>query len=124
MLQLPPSLPLQNRKIIQKVEDRRHPLTSPSENLSKRLGSSCPSLTQQQKRTTSWAQHWYVIPFSCNRKSWIGPPSIKPQMGAQPISSSDCPGRFSQTKHVKYSVDRQIPRHSTTQGKLVQCSGQ
>ena len=73
MLQLPPSLPFQSQKTLQKLENRRHPLTSLSGNWSKRLGSSCPFLTQQQKRTTSWAQHWDVIPFSCNRNSWIDP---------------------------------------------------
>ena len=59
------------QKTLRKLENRRHPLTSLSGNWSKRLGSPCPFLTQQQKRTTSWAQHWDVIPFSCNRKSWI-----------------------------------------------------
>ena len=73
MLQLPPSLPLQSQKTLQKLENRRHPIASLSGNWSKRLGSSCPFLTQQQKRTTSWAQHWDVIPFSCSRKSWIDP---------------------------------------------------
>ena len=55
------------------VGEQAAPPTSLSGNWSKRLGSSCPFLTQQQKRTTSWAQHWDVIPFSCNRKSWIDP---------------------------------------------------
>ena len=77
MLQLPPSLPFQSQETLRKLENRWHPLTSLSGNWSKRLGSSCPFLTQQQKRTTSWAQQWDVIPFSCNRKSWIDPPSIK-----------------------------------------------
>ena len=71
MLQLPPSLPLQSQKTLQKLENRRHLLTSLSGNWSKRVGSSCLLLTQQQKRTISWAQHWDVIPFSCNKKSWI-----------------------------------------------------
>ena len=55
------------------VGEQAAPLTSLSGNWSKRLGSSCTFLTQQQKRTTSWAQHWDVIPFSCSRKSWIDP---------------------------------------------------
>ena len=55
MLQPPPSLPLQSRKTLQKLENRQHPLTFHSGNWSKKLGSSCPSLTQQQKRTISWA---------------------------------------------------------------------
>ena len=66
MLQLPPSLPPQNRKILQMLRNR-------SKSWSKRLGNSCPFLTQQQKRTTSWAQHWGVIPFSYSRKSRIDP---------------------------------------------------
>ena len=70
MLQ-PPPLPPQSRKTPQKLENRRHPLNSLSGNWSKRLGSSL-SLTQQQNRTTSWAQHWDAIPFSFNRKSRIG----------------------------------------------------
>ena len=73
MLQLPASLPLQSQKTLRKLENRQHPLTFLSGNWSKRLGSSCPFLTQHQKRTTSWAQHWDVIPFSCSRKSWIDP---------------------------------------------------
>ena len=60
-------------KILQKLENRQHPLTSPSGSWSKRLGSFCSFLTQQQKRTTNWVQHWDAIPFSCNRKSWIEP---------------------------------------------------
>ena len=91
MLQLPPSLPLQNRKTLQKLENRWHALTSLSGNWSKRLGSSCPSLTQQQKRTTSWAQHWDVIPFSFNRRSWIDP-IYQASNGCRPITSSDCLG--------------------------------
>ena len=73
MLQLPPSLLLQSQKTLRKLENRQHPLTSLSGNWSKRLGTSCPFLTQQQKRSTSWAQHWDVIPFSSSRKSWIDP---------------------------------------------------
>ena len=49
------------------------PPNLPFRELVQRLVSSCPFLTQQQKRTTSWAQHWDVIPFSCSRKSWIDP---------------------------------------------------
>ena len=51
------------------VGEQAPPPTFHSGNWSRKLGSFCPSLTQQQKRTISWAQHWDVIPFSCNRKS-------------------------------------------------------
>ena len=58
--------PLESRKTLQ---NRWYPLTYPSGNWSKRLGSFCLSLTQQQKRTTSWVRPWDAIPFSYSRNS-------------------------------------------------------
>ena len=68
--------------ILCQVGEQGAPTTSLSGNWSKRLGSSCPFLTQQQNRTTSWAQHYDMIPFSYSRKSWIDAPSIKLPMVA------------------------------------------
>ena len=110
-----PALLLQNQRTPQTLENRWHPLTSLSGNWSKRLGNSCLSLTQQQKRTTSWAQYWDVIPFSFNRKSWID----------HHLSSSLWWLIYLQTaqdESVKPSTANtleQISWHSTTQGKLV-----
>ena len=123
MLQSPPSLSPQSRKTLQKLENRRLPLTFHSGNWSKKLGSSCPSLTQQQKRTISRAHHWDVIPFSCNMKCWIDLISHTSH-DTRPILASDGSGQLSQTKYVKFFGDRKISGHSTTQGKLVQCSRQ
>ena len=53
------------------VGEQAPPPTFHSGNWSRKLGSFCPSLTQLQKMTISWAQHWDMIPFSYNRKSWI-----------------------------------------------------
>ena len=55
------------------VGEQAAPPTVPFRELVQKVRVFCPFLTQQQKRTTSWAQHWDVIPFSCNRKSWIDP---------------------------------------------------
>ena len=62
---------IQNPKTPQMLENRRHTITSLLENWFTRLGSFCLSLTQQQRRTKSWAHHWDGTPFFFNRKSWI-----------------------------------------------------
>ena len=95
----PPNLPF--RELVQKVREFLS-IPDPAAEEDYKLGSALgrdPLLLQQEKLDR--------------------PPIYQAPNGCRPISPSDCPGRLSQTEHVKYSGDREISRHSTTQGKLV-----
>ena len=97
----PPNLPF--RELVQKVREFL-PIPDPAAEEDYKLGSALgrdPLLLQQEK--------------------WDRPPCIKLPMVPLP---ADCSGRFGKTKYVIFSGDRKISGHSTTQGKLVQCSGQ
>ena len=85
-------------------------LTSPSRNLSRRLGVlSIP--TQQLKGITSWFHpRGETRCFSSN-------------VGRSPTSTK-CPEHVGEAQYFQHHQYAIIPRHPTTQGQLVQCGRQ